>query len=118
MNHYHLMWHFVCQFGEPGYHGIGYLLKILQKYEAHGFSRDTADYKLLLSEIASEKGIQPDSIKRSIQRYVKQGWKIEETHKRWQYYTGWKESTPPNADTAIRLICESFDNFAKANLED
>ena len=88
------------QFGGPGYHGSGYFARILRRYEANGCSADTVDYKQLLAEAAAERGIRPESMKRSIQRYA-----------------GWREYTPPDAMTAIKLFCESFPVYL-ANFED
>ncbi len=100
----------------PGYHGSGYFARILRRYEANGCSADTVDYKQLLAEAAAERGIRPESMKRSIQRYVEKAWKRGFADA-WAYYAGWREYTPPDAMTAIKLFCESFPVYL-ANFED
>ena len=107
-----LMFRYIAQFGLPLSHGQGYLHRILRRYEAHGFSAETADYKLLIAEAAAEKGIKPQSMKNSITRYLKKGWECGFSDT-WRYFTGWDGESLPKVNTAIRLICENFDDYTK-----
>lgn len=103
---------YASQFGRLTSKGAGYLGRILRRYDAVRCSSGSPDYKQLVLDVAAEKGIQPESIRRAIQRYVNDGWNKEECFRSaWAEYTGWDKDTPPDVDTAIKLICESFSHL-------
>lgn len=101
---------YAFQFGLPVYKGGRYLSQILKRYAESGFPKDTINDKQLIIEIAQQQGIQPNSLKQSIQRYINAGWKYGFSSK-WQYFVGWNADTPPDVNTAICLLCESVDDY-------
>ena len=100
--------YYIHQFGRVRFKGTGFLVQILERYVL-----DTSpNYKLLISQAATEKGITPEAVKSSIKRYVEDGWNQGFSWE-WQKYTGWSEDAPPDTNTAIKLLCESFSDFVK-----
>ncbi len=98
------------QFGKSGFKGASYLSKILRRYVEDGLPAEVVDYRRLISTVAEDQGIRPDSMKKSIRRFVTDGWS-KGFSDAWAMYTGWNQHTPPDAAAAIKLICESFPTF-------
>lgn len=97
----------VQKFGLPIYKGHWYMKQILLLYVEIASSGELAIYNKLVSEVSEKRGIRPGSMKRAIKYYVNQGWALG-MRKDWQTLTGWDQDDPPDVNTAIRLICESF----------
>ena len=95
------------EFGLPLYKGCGYLKQIVRRYVEKALSEEPINYNQLVAEVAAEKGVRPDSVKDAIQRFVKSYWECGFCSG-WKTYTGWDQDYPPNSNTAIQLICESF----------
>jgi len=104
--------YYVHQFGRIRYKGGYYLICILRNYVANPTSLDAEGCKQFIEKIASEKGVTPETVKRAIKRYVCVGWEQGFSWE-WKKYTGWSSENPPDSNTAIRLICESFSSFVK-----
>lgn len=102
--------YYIHQFGRVRFKGAGFLVHILGCYMTDAQPKDKTDYKLLLSKAAEETGVTPGTMRRAIKRYVEDGWKQGFSWE-WEKYTGWSADTPPDADTAIQLLCESVCDF-------
>ena len=107
---YALIMLYPWQFGKSGFKGASYLSKILRRYVEDGLPAEVVDYRRLISTVAEDQGIRPDSMKKSIRRFVTDGWS-KGFSDAWAMYTGWNQHTPPDAAAAIKLICESFPTF-------
>lgn len=104
--------YYIHQFGRIRFKGAGFLIQILRQYVMEPLPLDNADYMRLIAKAASEKGVTPEALKKSVKRYVEDGWEQGFSWE-WQKYTGWSEDTPPDTNTAIQLLCESFFDFVK-----
>lgn len=98
---------YLHKFGLATYKGHWYMKQVLLLYVETALSGATASYNKLVSEVSKKRGIRPGSMKRAIKYYVNQGWALG-MRKDWQTLTGWDQDDPPDVNTAIRLICESF----------
>ena len=110
MDCYALVMLYPCQFGKSGLKGASYLSRILQRYAEDGFPAEAVDYRRLISAVAEDQGIRPDSMKKSIRRFVADGWK-QGFRDAWAVHTGWSRHTPPDAAAAVKLIFESYPAF-------
>lgn len=104
--------YYIHQFGRIRFKGAGFLVQILKQYVMEPLPSDKVDYKQLISRAASEKGVTSEALKKSVKRYVEDGWK-QGFNWEWQKYTGWSADAPPDTDTAVKLLCESFSDFVK-----
>ena len=101
---------YAFQFGTMSHKGCGNLARIIKRFVESDSSADTANYKQMIAEVAEERKIQPNSLKRSIQRFIDAGWKHGSADN-WKHFIDWNQDTPPNADMAIRLLCGTVDNL-------
>ena len=104
--------YYIHQFGRIRFKGAGFLVQILKQYVMGPLPSDKVDYKLLISKAASEKGVAPEALKKSVKRYVEDGWK-QGFNWEWQKYTGWSADAPPDTNAAVKLLCESFFDFVR-----
>ena len=104
--------YYIHQFGRIRFKGAGFLIQILRQYVMEPLPLDNADYMRLIAKAASEKGVTPEALKKSVKRYVEDGWEQGFSWE-WQKYTGWSEDTPPDTNMSIQLLCESFFDFVK-----
>lgn len=107
-----LMRHYTAQFGWIRHRAPKYLTGILARYVENGCTATRSDYARFILDVSSEYGVKPESVRGTIDRFVKGAWKRDEVFQWvWKHYTGWAESTPPTSAVAIRLICESYVPF-------
>ena len=104
--------YYIHQFGRIRFKGANFLIHILTHYVMTRESLDDIDYKQLISKVADEKEVTPNALRQAIKRYIEDGWK-QGFDWEWKKYTGWSADTPPDPNTAIQLLCESFFDFIK-----
>lgn len=107
MDHNTLISLYLHEFGPSLYKGYGYMKQILLRYMETALSAERTDYNRLVAEVAAEADVRPDTVRSAIQRYVASYWK-RGFSRGWKSCAGWDNNYPPNVNTAIRLICESF----------
>lgn len=101
---------YVFRFCPMGSKGCEHISRIMGRYAAYELSPDTADYRRLIEEVANEQGIHVNSLKKTISKFIRRSWKSGYADE-WKRLTGWDSNTPPNVDTAIRLLCEALPVF-------
>ena len=79
MDCYALIMLYPWQFGKSGFKGASYLSKILRRYVEDGLPAEVVDYRRLISAVAEDQGIRPDSMKKSIRRWRTAGSRASET---------------------------------------
>lgn len=104
--------YYIHQFGRIRFKGADFLVRILRHYVIATPPLDDKEYKLLISKVASEKGVTPGALRQAVKRYVEDGWK-RGFNWEWKKYTGWSADTPPDTNKAVQLLCESFFDFVK-----
>ena len=105
--------YYIHQFGRIRFKGADFLVEILRRYVIENLPQGKVDCKLLISGAAIDKGVTPAVLRRAVKRYVEDGWKRGFGWE-WKRYTGWSADTPPDTNTAVQLLCESFFDFVKS----
>lgn len=105
--------YYVNQFGVISSRGKAYLKQLLSAYVHSGFQ---PDYPEFIAALGRRKGVEPESVRRSIRRFVQTSWKAGFARE-WQYFTGWDRGVPPSTDAAVQLVCENYFLFFIRNRE-
>ncbi len=108
---------FTYQSAIPQFKEVSYLQRIVEKYAESGFPLGEADYSRFIAEAAAEEGIDPGQMKLDIREYLSACWK-QGTYNQWAASNNWSRETPPNIDTAIKLICLSYGAFVRKSQSD
>lgn len=104
------LFNYVAQFGPLRFKGRMYLVRVLKEYITHDRSSEHASYQQLITEVAAQHETAIVNVKQAIQRFVKAGWE-KGFRWEWEHYVGWQKDTPPDALTAVKLLCESYRPF-------
>jgi len=97
------------QIGFGTYKGCLNLALVLRAFAESGLSADEVNCNKLIAIAAKQRNVLAYSAKQAIDRYIKGSWQCFKSD--WKHYTGWDKETPPDVDTAIRLLCMSLDRF-------
>lgn len=103
---------YTCQFGQLFHNGSAYMAQILRRYREQNITLDTSGIKQLILYVAKENEIRPSSVRNSIKRYLDNGWK--QNINAWKEYTDWNQDSPPDVNTAIKLLCKSYAVFEES----
>lgn len=93
------------QFTPPSTVGYLYLYNILMDYADSGF---TMEPQQLLNTVSYRFGITSDSLRRAIQKSVRQSWSAGRSVHCWTMLFGWHGAMPPPPLEAIRLLCAGY----------